>query len=367
MNIDIFEDNCDKKLYGEFRIPRTGQSIYIPLKNKKVISESFDLYSANHILRRIHKNSIKTLSRFINIKLFYKKIMYLGLNKNIKNILDGIYKDYNIAIYTGIDALNKSYTFQIMDDNANIQAYAKICRFQEGKRFIDNEKQNLEYLKQLNLESIEIPKIIYFDDINNTLIQSTKQNLKKDNGKLSIEHINFFTELYQKTKISYDFKDSSLYRHIIAIKRKFNDEDIKILMDRILDKLMNNYNIKKIQYCFSHHDFHKNNVKIFKDKLFVYDWELGEYSIIYYDLFYYIYEPMISKNSKSPQHIIDSILNNEYIDKFELDNGLNKLIRKQNLIIYVCEFIYSYIFNLNTSLDDKCILKSIDILNILLN
>ncbi len=93
----------------------------------------------------------------------------------------------------------------------------------------------------------------------------------------------------------------------------------------------------------------------------------GEYSIIYYDLFYYIYEPIIGSKNKSPQYIINSILNNKYIDKFEIENHISKSIRKQMLIIYMCEFIYSYVFTLDTSLDDNCILKSIEILNILLN
>ncbi len=246
----IFGNSEDERLYGEFTFNRKKQSIYIPLINRNIVSKSFKLYTVTSIPRIVHRRCLEIISRLLNINIFYKKVANRSLNIDIKNILDNIYKNYSVAICVCNNNESGNYILQIMDNNSDIKAYGKLAKRKESAKFIVNENQNIEYLNKLNLESIDIPKIIYFDDINNIIIQSTRNDLKDDKGKLSINHINFFSELYQKTKTSCNFKDSSSYRHILEIKYRFNNEDINRLIDKVLNELINKYNIKKGYYAF---------------------------------------------------------------------------------------------------------------------
>ena len=363
----IFDENSeDKKLYIEYKIPMANNSIYIPLENKKIISKSFNLYNVSHIFRKIHKKFIEIMSRLFNIRFFYKKVISRSLSGNIKKIINNINGAYCVAIYVGTECINGKYTLQIMDKDANIIGYAKIAKSENGNKYIINEKETLEYLNKLNLQSGYIPDVVCFDDINSILVQSTKNNLRKDKNKLNIKHINFLSELYQKTKVIYTFKESEAYRHILDIKEDIEDNYIQII-EKVLYKLIYEFDIKEIQYCFSHNDFYTHNIKEYKDSIFVYDWEVASISPIYFDIFHYIYEQKIKRYKNSLEIFIESILNDKYIDRFEENNNIDKSVREPMLIIYLCEIIYNYKFNLKFGYKEEIIKNSINMLNILVS
>lgn len=358
--IDIFDGDMDNKLlYCRYKIPMTNNIIYIPIDSKKVISECFNMYNASHIFRRLHRYFLKFIFRVVNIGVINKDKVYICLNNKIRDSIDNFYRDYTISIYTGTETIDGSYTMQLFSEDKKIKSYIKIPKYKEGVKFLLLEKNNIEYLNSIGFDSENIPKIIYFDKKVNMLIQGTKDNLRRDSGKLGSMHIDFLSEIYQKSKFECKFEKSDIYKHINLIKEETDDKEIRDLMIEILYILKTKFCLDYIQCCFAHRDFHTNNIKKHKKNIFVYDWESAGFNIIYYDLFFYIYY----KNRKlSSKKIVNKILNNKAIDVFNQKNNIKDNTKIAMLILYLCEMIYKYKFEIKLDYNDELITINLDMI-----
>lgn len=353
---EVFSNlGSEKILYGKFK------DIYIPLVSKKIIYKSLDFYNPNHLKGKIYKKVIALFVKLFNSKFFIKEFNYFSIDKSLEEELKKIDGYRYCTVCAREDNINKDYIIQIMDESGNILGYGKYPRYDDKKGFVDKEVYNLNYINTLDLECTKVPELLVFNKDKEFYIQSTKDNLKNDNGKLSIKHIDFLSELYRKTKECYKFKDSRVYKELISISEKINDEELINLSNKILMKI----DLEDIEYSYSHGDFYPPNIKIYKDFLYVYDWEDGNLNILYYDIFHYIINTDITYKIKNKELAIENILNkNKWIEVFEVRNNINNKFRTQMFILYLYEIIYD--FTINGEIDkesDNTLKNYIEILN----
>ncbi len=356
--MEVFNKNgSNKNPYAKIFI-RKGRYLYIPINNPKIINKSFDLYPISNSFKNIY---IKIIN-FIICKR-KKNLICTDFSKSINDLTKSINGYRHAAIYTGTNFINGSYTLQLMDDDSNILGFAKIPKSEEGKIYIDREKENLEYLKNLNLEYVIVPDVIAFDKNESMLIQSTKEILEKDKSELNDIHLNFINELYNKTKIEYVFNESEIYRQITYMRNKYMNYKLGNLLEKALMSIKSCKSLNKIEYCFSHYDFYPSNIKIYNDKLYVFDWESGKMGPILYDIFNYIHTTSKMSSRIQPRKgnlkklIIKEFLENKKIIEFLRINGINKEIIKPMLIIYFCELIYKHAIELELSIESNITIK----------
>jgi hypothetical protein len=358
--LEVFTDiSEDKILYGKFR------DIYIPLINKKIIYNSLDFYSPTSIKGKIYKTIVRLGIKLFNIRVNIKEYKEISINDYIEFELKMIPGYRYCSVYKREDNINKDYIIKIMDENGKNLGYAKYPRFNNKKEFVFKEVRSLNYVNTLNLKYGVVPKVLLFNKEKSIYIQSTKDNLKNDNGNLSEKHIDFLCELYKKTNRTYKFKDSRAYNQLINVSKKTNNQDILTLSSKILDYL----NLEKIQYCYSHGDFYCPNIKLYKNLVFVYDWECGRENTLYFDIFHYLVNIEMFRNKKNKELIVDNIVyDNKFLEVFEVKNNIDKSIRKPMFILYLYEIIYDFHINMGLEKSSDGTLKNyIEALYIILN
>lgn len=357
--LEVFTDTSDDKiLYGKFR------DIYIPLINKKIIYKSLDFYTPNSIKGKIYKKIVMIAVKLFNIKFNIKDYKEVLINETIELELKKIKGYRYCAVYKREDNINKDYIIKIMDENGINLGYVKYPRFNNKKEFVSKEVKSLNYINTLDLKCGEVPKILLFNKEKNIYIQSTKDNLKNDNGHLSDKHIDFLSELYRKTNRTYKFKNSRAYEQLINISKRTKNQDILSLSNKVID----NINLEKIQYCYSHGDFYCPNIKLCKNLVFVYDWECGKENTLYFDIFHYLVNIELVGNRKDKELIIKHIIyKNKLLEKFEMKNNIEQHIRRPMFILYLYEIIYDFYINMEVDKNSDGTLKNyIDTLNIIL-
>lgn len=345
-----------KIVYAKFK------NLYIPLINNRIINRSFNLYNPSRLRGKILKKSINFIVKINKINYLYQSIDYIDIDKTIEKKLENIegYKCH--SIYIGENYINDIWILQLMNENGDILGYAKLLKDNSKKGQIKNEISNLVNLKNLELKSAYIPEIIYFDENYNIFIESTKDGLKDDRGRLKNSHIKFLNELYQKTNKVYEFNESEFYRKIMNRIESSKSEKYRDISRKVLDKV----DLEEIEYCYSHGDFYSPNIKLYKDSIFIYDFEMSGMNPIYYDIFHYIVNLNIINIKKSKEKIIKQILSsNKFLSEYEIQNNISNKLRVPMFIIYLYEVI-DYFYE-NTDCNNGTFISYIQTLNILLD
>lgn len=349
-------EDSNNVLYGKFK------DTYIPLVNKEIVYNSLEFYNPNYLKGKIYKKFIRMMITIFNSKFFINKFYNLSIKKDIELELSKVKGYKYCCICEREDNINKDYILQLMNEKGEKLAYAKYPSSLNRSKFVVNEVNNLNYINSLNLKTAKVPKLILYDENKKIYIQSTYDNLKKDNGKLTYRHIEFLSELYNKTKKQYLFKESKIYNSLINISEKTKDKNIINISKKILEVL----NLDTINCCYCHGDFYPPNVKYNKDFLFVYDWECAKEKFVYYDIYHYILNQNILSNKKDKKILIENVLNNKLIDQYEKNINQNKNIRIYMLILYLYELLYEFYINMNVDKEDNTVKNYIKTLNILL-
>ncbi|MDY3959069.1 phosphotransferase [Romboutsia timonensis] len=348
--------------YYKFK-SRRNTYIYIPIINNNIVISSLNLYNPSNIIKKIYKNLLMNALNFLDVKYLFRNKINANLNTDILECIDNVENYKYAAIYTGTPGNTSKYTIQLMDDKGDILGYAKVPKGKKSSVFISKEKENLEYVNNLNLERCKLPNLLYFDNKSNILVQSTIIGLEDVNNKLTQNIIDFLIEINHKTYNRVDLKESEFYKKAIYMIDNY-PENIKSRISKSIYHLCEVYKLKDISYCFSHKDFTPWNIKKSENFIYVFDWEMSGYTPMYYDIFNYIYFVEILVNKSSVKTVIDNILNNKYIECYEEQTC--RYNRKAMLIIYIIELIYLYKEDLNQEFDNIIINKAIEVLDLLI-
>lgn len=358
---DIFNKKSKKKqIYGRFKMNRgEDRYIYIPIDNKRIVAKSFELYSTLSRIRKLYVNLLVKLIYFINPKFIYEDILYLDLNENIKLILDNVGPWKYVSLYTGD---GYKYVLQVMDKDAKILGYMKIYNSKDAIKEMVKEINGSK--KALELGFDNIPNIVYEDREKGIFVQDTGLNITP--FVLNLNIIDFLNRSLQKTWKRELLRNSVWFKHIEYLGKYYNDKEGSELFTKTLRMLLENKEIEYIYTCFSHGDFTLKNMKSKNNSIYIYDWEFADIRPIYYDIFFF-FVILGMENKLSSEKIINSIFNNKYIEKYELDNDISISLRKPMFIIFLCELIYFHIGDdIDNKIHNRNSLKALNILKTLI-
>ena len=200
------------------------------------------------------------------------------------------------------------------------------------------------------------------------MIQDTIDELKESSDLFNLSHVNILSQLYLKTKKSYNLYESDFFYKFKELKTNINDKNIIETIDNAMEMIKSESKGEQINYCFAHGDFTPWNIKIYKEKLYIYDWELSQMKPIYNDLFHFIFFNSLLVKKYNSQKIINEIFRNDYIDKFENINTINYNKRKYMFAIYLIEIIYFYSILMNENYkENNIIINCLKTLKLLIN
>ena len=237
------------------------------------------------------------LNRFNAIKLIFRNSIFIKTDILGKHFLKTKAHTQNkFVIYTGAVGIYQKWTIQEMDEINNIVSFTKIGKSELSIKRIEKEHENLEWLSEKVFNSFEVPQELdYFNVDSFVFLKQTacKKEYKRINSEFTHLHKNVLSELhynFQKETISGLFI-SSLCKEADKLKKEdvgvqptvsLLNENIKWL-EKELSKTSN------LILTFSHGDFTQWNNYSDGQKLFVFDWEMGDYRMPLWDYFNFIY------------------------------------------------------------------------------
>lgn len=323
INFRTFKNIINKNFFGSFYyyalVPsRSDIRWIIPINNRMVSSKSLKLYNPQSLKGIVFKYIASLLSslgiqfiwgsdRLIIIsKSHLQNASLISLAKNLFSV-DDVY----LAFSTGTPGYYRKITAQIMSSKGKILAYAKIATTKQAQLMLIHEYKILCLLSKLNLQTGNIPNVIYIGklDDNFILIQSPP-SVKAKNGlkKIHKTHINFLSEIFNLTITRKPFLESDYW-----LKTKGDVENFQNYIDNnFKNQLQSGINIcqsilkdKVIPFGLAHRDFVPWNTYFVKNRIFVFDWEYAdEQCIPFWDIIHFtFFPPMLKMNNNVKQFL----------------------------------------------------------------
>ena len=187
------------------------------------------------------------------------------------------------------------------------------------------------------------------------------------NGVLDSNILNSLYEISDIESISQKYVCTELYNNAIRVTECKSKN-----LDRVRNKIIKYINEKKyndIIISLSHQDFTSWNIKRYREKTYIFDWEFSKKSIVYFDIIHFVYFEYILVEKMKEDLIIEKILYDKYIKEFKYKLNISESISDM-FIFYLIELIYNYLemneFNLKSINENYIINNSINILEKLL-
>ena len=239
-------------------------------------------------------------------------------------------------MFTGTAGENRKAVLEIHKNNQTF-AFAKIALGDKSKRLVENEIHQLNSLSSYSFKKLVVPTILDSSVDGIVELSNIKPNKPKQFSKVTKLHLNVLDEIYDKSYVTNSFEKLDCFneckKNMTSLElnyEKVNSLDktrVQGLINKIaeLNELVGeNYNFPS---SFAHGDFTPWNMYSSKDRLYVFDWELGkELFPLFYDLIHFVFqsETMIhhSNNSKinlELSRVLKMKTTNEMIEKYSID------------------------------------------------
>jgi thymidylate kinase len=225
-----------------------------------------------------------------SFRMYYKHAL------KIESVLKNIPHD-NYSLFTGTVGPNRKFVIELNTQRLTTH-FAKWAISNTSKILAANERMNIEKIKKLQLNYMEVPEYVYSSDDSVYIYKNIKpQNLIPAKGLTDI-HLKALSELYEKS-ITYNLSGITTFReHLITAiyslkpdARIADSENMIELLRKSLDVLDFE---TAIPCSLAHFDFTPWNMYATADKLYVYDWELSDkIAPILFDVFHYIFQKNI--------------------------------------------------------------------------
>lgn len=298
------------------------------------------------------------------ISILTKISFYLKVNKSIQieifedSIINNImkkFKNYDYSIFTGTAGINRKLLIEL-NQKATTKYFAKISLTNTSENLIKNEAETLEYLGNLDLKDISIPRIIDKNS-NYIVIDNIKQDDSVQLNHLTNNHFKFLKSIYESTFTNIKLKNLDFYHQITANIRQLKSDFINPKLDKNqiqnmtknLSECLNLLNLdEKVCVSLAHCDFTPWNIFVNQNNISVIDWELSSKDVpILYDLFLFIFQTSILVERLDYQTIkslINKSLQNSIINESikELNININQVY-----ILYLTSIVSYYLNKYN--------------------
>ncbi len=252
----------------------------VPLENGPVTASGLALFQPLLSSARLMKALAVGLSRFGLSRLWARNIIYISGESALQQFFTHA-KPLSLAYFTGTDSPHRKLAVQVMDSAGNIKGYAKVSRNPAVQALLQHEANTLNYVKTLNLETANIPNVLFNGAMGNAcvLVSDTLKTPKtKSVTKLQQIHLDFLQELADKTKADVqnkpDWLVDSLRNRFKQIKNRLTPEWKARLEKAIAVIQQQKEHIR--QPVMTHGDFTPWNTFVAHGKLYVFDWEYAD-------------------------------------------------------------------------------------------
>lgn len=277
-------------------IPSYKNPRWLVPNNKKLIKNIGNIIKPSSLKAQLIWKAALLLNNFGLIQILFKDKMFLKTEFEGALFLKPESPNNNFVVYTGAKSLYQKFTIQEMDCNNNIVSFYKIGQRVASKERIKNEYETLQFLTQYNFNYFTTPKIKdYYNVLNSTiLVQTQCESHYKKLATFNNLHKNSLKELNNKCikTISNEKLINNLKEQADILKKKNIKHIIPFIetIDKALTKFAKLLEFEiESKVVFSHGDFSPWNIFTNKKKLYIYDWEMGDYRLPLFDYFNFLY------------------------------------------------------------------------------
>ena len=289
------------------------------------------------------------LNRFNAIKLLFSNSLFVKTN-----VLGGLFLKANnqqkskFIIYTGAVGIYQKWTVQEMNEENMIMSFSKIGKNKLSIERIYKEQNCLQFLSDMNFDSFEIPTLIDFYQVNEFSIikqGACDADYNQVISEFSYQHQQVLEELH--LKLSKDIVVDDFINHLRKEKTKIAIEDIYVQsIVSLIGININNLesqlkNRKVLNFTFSHGDYTQWNSFSNGEKLFVFDWEMGDYRMPLWDYFNFIYHSVFLVHNFN-EKILQKLLFQNYNWANLLVDNMYDTCHKVYLIEITIHYLHQY-------------------------
>lgn len=352
-------DFVSVRIYGifpSFNYPRW----IIPLRTKYFISSTKGIFKPVKLVKKICWKIIVPFSYFGLHYLIARNYIMISVkgeetrNEEKKDLLALLYdllgkEKFELSLLNRPKKYYQKTNAQVMNLDGDIVAYVKIGDTPQVKALLDNEYKILEILKQLDIQTVRFPHVIYFGETDQAkfMVQRAELSLREGPIYLSKEHILFLTEIFRKTARIYDFEGSPLLinmRESLKGLEDYIEKKWQNLLKLTLERIYQRFKGKKIHLGLAHLDFAAWNTCLNdKGQLVIFDWELASFEetpLVDFYNFAVNTEGMIG--SKKGDEILSLLIDKKSF-YFELMNQYKKAFGTDIFFDYV-GFLHVYLY-----------------------
>lgn len=247
----------------------------IPLDSKAIKKNGYKYYKGTTVRRKIIRLLIR-LSTWFNLECIvgysanspvtmYPEFDFEGWIKTVETNL-GFDNLYAIVSFPS-QPQRKRFYVNLLSENGEPLAFAKVSLDEENDRFLLNESDNMHRLSN-NMYSFKIPRILSEDTflehryiVFEHLLMAEELNFNNDLDDLK----KYSDELADATYRVKSIKDLSWWEKFI---NEVPNEDREVFLEDI--KLTDD---KMVEVCLAHGDLHKGNICKKQNEIYIFDWE----------------------------------------------------------------------------------------------
>lgn len=323
----------------------------IPLKNKELIISSLALYQPSLARAKLLKKMTVLVAKGgLSYLLMKNRVYFQRDDRAIKEIFnrDELY----YAFFTGTEGCHRKVTIQVMDEKGRILGYIKVSDNEDIDRLLRNEAGILQDLLRLEIRNGLFPKVIFhgrIDGANILVLDTLKSVHSRFSSKLSDPHVNFLSEIFQKTAKVKRYTDSSFRYELKNRIRNLEDERLegseKGIFIKSFNYLEEKLMDKKIPFSLCHRDFTPWNTFFHNDMLYVFDWEYAkkDYPPMF-DLFHFIIQDGILVRHLNAQGLLKQVLRyKKWLRKYSSLAGIKSDLWMPLLLCYLLDISLLYV------------------------
>lgn len=218
----------------------------------------------------------------------------------------------DFILYTGAKGLYQKYTAQVMKESGAVVCFAKISDTEAGKKQLLRERDNLLYINKQQFQHFLVPKLLPMNPFGSFTVLALSpppQQFHPHLENVTPLHARAVGELFNKLP----GRDSSVEELVEVRARLLEGTTVPATFEgapAIVAKafiFLRREAKGAIPLGFSHGDYTAWNCFIKDSRLFLYDWELGDYRTPFWDLYNYLLHHEILVENRSPGEAVKRI------------------------------------------------------------
>lgn len=249
----------------------------IPLENGRLTASGLALFQPLLTSARYMKAAASILSAIGLSRLWVKYKVFISGESSLARHFHPA-ESLSYAYFTGTSSPHRKVAVQIMDSSGTIKGFAKVSRNPRVHKLLNHEAGILIRLGMLNLQTINIPKLLYIGEQNDgaLLITDTlKTPLTKTKTSLMPGHITALKELAERTIESNDgYFIQVLKQRYVHVSEKLTSKWQRRFENGL--RYLEAANHGFLPSTLTHGDFTPWNTFFTGKKLYVFDWEYAE-------------------------------------------------------------------------------------------